>query len=575
MSKTLYLQGTQLEPMQASEKSLALPFFTCIALFYLGTMHYFQPHSGREGLELPFNVLSILPFGFAIVLGIAQAFIRGNVQLNRYSVAITSICLLLSIPFFYSTTESSSSLLRMVGLWSGGLFFIAWQQIHLRRKNAQFWLIVSAAVIETLFVWGQRLYFTPELSDMQYGIFEYKESLSAFLLIAAVLSCYLYVHRSTAYRWSDAATLLSCVLFLSLLLEIHAFKQLLIFCVSLALLIYGHWQAHRKKRLYFLVTLLATAFVFQLLLQGYIERLSQFNWHDISSQLTLWQQTLVLFLKQPWLGYGYGNFGQIIAQQYAVQGIMPTNMTHYPSHPNSELLYWVVEGGVIPLIGCVIFAYVLISLAKSQHHSQQITYLAIILPLLMQLLTSSPFENALPYWLTFLLIVCYFTPRKSQPYAIATWANKTFKFAIPVLCITLSLFVITALHTSMQLHRIAHHDTAQSTFLQQHTIFNTRAQPQQYQATLYQQQLALAVTTNDLTAARNYLNWAKRYTTHRVELDLYRDMLIACYLLKDDVQIAQIQREAAMLFPNQDVSMDASLKAQIDLRRIENQPTEK
>ena len=76
-----------------------------------------------------------------------------------------------------------------------------------------------------------------------------------------------------------------------------------------------------------------------------------------------------MILEKPFAGFGYGNFEKNYREFY-IQGLDNGSIVKPPQnvliHPHNEILLWVVEGGVIPLIGIIlfIFSYLLLFNAK-------------------------------------------------------------------------------------------------------------------------------------------------------------------------------------------------------------------
>ena len=78
---------------------------------------------------------------------------------------------------------------------------------------------------------------------------------------------------------------------------------------------------------------------------------------DIRS--TLYKQGLDMLIEKPFTGYGYGNFESsyilYTARQHALNENYPSGLPAL-DHPHNELLYWGVEGGLLPIIGITLAA---------------------------------------------------------------------------------------------------------------------------------------------------------------------------------------------------------------------------
>lgn len=115
----LYVKGTTLAEKGIS-KPMVKPFLISLGILFLLTMHYFQHNPGGAGLELSFNTLSWIPFGFAITFGLLEIFRQQVWRYSRLTLVLFVCCVLLTLPVFYPQAVAAEALPRLAGLWLGG-----------------------------------------------------------------------------------------------------------------------------------------------------------------------------------------------------------------------------------------------------------------------------------------------------------------------------------------------------------------------------------------------------------------------------------------------------------------------
>ena len=90
--------------------------------------------------------------------------------------------------------------------------------------------------------------------------------------------------------------------------------------------------------------------------------------------------------EKPLLGYGYGGFERSFIDhfnQYAVNNPDIGNTITRLSHPHNEVLFWVVEGGIIALLAFVFFTVGYLLTWRKIRLTKGLTLLALMLPILL------------------------------------------------------------------------------------------------------------------------------------------------------------------------------------------------
>lgn len=68
------------------------------------------------------------------------------------------------------------------------------------------------------------------------------------------------------------------------------------------------------------------------------------------SRLQIWEACLWLIRQKPLFGWGYGRFDAVLPEAFRALGVNQMERTLF-THPHNEILYWLVEGGMVAGLG--------------------------------------------------------------------------------------------------------------------------------------------------------------------------------------------------------------------------------
>jgi O-antigen polymerase len=117
-----------------------------------------------------------------------------------------------------------------------------------------------------------------------------------------------------------------------------------------------------------------------------------------------------MILAAPWTGYGYGGFEGVFLRNYLTDRAFDPSMRmieYALTHPHNELLYWGVEGGIVPMLGILIaIGTFLMRLARTPWRAA-LPLLALVSPLTVHVQTELPFYHSAAHWFVLLLLVYF------------------------------------------------------------------------------------------------------------------------------------------------------------------------
>lgn len=164
----------------------------------------------------------------------------------------------------------------------------------------------------------------------------------------------------------------------------------------------------------------------------------------------IWSITVNLFLDNPIWGVGYGNYWTNYIHQNAFH--YANNLLYFfspVSHPHNEILYWAVEGGIIPLLGITIGICTFLFYAIKKHRSNLI-YFTPLIPLSIHSQLELVFYSFASMWVLFCVILAFICQK------VFSSATKNINLAIArtinISTIFLTILFAFALSLNLQAH---------------------------------------------------------------------------------------------------------------------------
>ncbi len=441
-----------------------------IGLFLFSYL-YSQPNMGGVGWLVPSNIA--LWFSSTIVVVLA-AFKVWQTQKINYSLFNTLLGLLLLGIYGFGIIRSHLDyqellfyFLLLLNVW---LFFLALFQFLLTVKifNKLLFFIVVLGVLQAAI--GLIQYFDHQqifyilfgyepfaINGRPTGSFQQVNMMSSFLAVSLLAVLYLITIKSKVLVTSKTRFFL---LFLSMFIFTVFFLTesragLVALIGGLVTFLIVNFRVIKPRFGYFLVWLLIaglTALLTSLILQYTVvdstavsstvlskfERVAAGN--DV--RMDLYISAIKLFMQSPFLGYGIGNYDPVMVQFYSHLTPSPElkailgNITH----PHNELLFWMLQSGVITLILVIAFIYFYIK--GLFNNKRKIIALFLLIPIVIHSQLSFPFILSSLHLFLFLILLAFGSTRVKS-YSFHVDKSKVIK--ISLLPIIIGYFSLTSL----------------------------------------------------------------------------------------------------------------------------------
>lgn len=568
----IHLSGTRLAP-QKPKAPLNRRFMYAIGFVFLIASHFYIANLGGLGLALPFNNATWFGLSWVFAIGIYQMALSKQIRYSKLTIGLLISCLIISIPLFFSSPPNLPSVLpRIAGLWLGWLLFVILQQFSLSNAHKQrlLWFIILAVCIEALlayvqfFVLNHQAIITLDDSLKQpFGIFQNINAMSSFLATGLVLSGYLLARQQRKYgeKLSRTALLYIMPLITVPLITLLASRiGWIISLVSVLLIVPYLYRFSTKKRF--------IGWSFALLAGICLGGILAFSSGNLSSlsgekpiesaRLTVLPQAIDMFIEKPFTGYGLGQFESeyllYTARQHQLNSNYPVAIEDV-THPFNEVLFWGIEGGLIPVIGIILAALFVLFKISSTRKGTRLAILSLLMPIALHAQLENPFYQSSIHWITFIVLIFWVDQRtaKYKHYGIRTTSVHFFKAISVILPILLISYMTLSLHTNYQLKQFAQSYPKRMELLDNIIYSGTFKQEVNWQ--IHSNQLKNGLVNKQLDKVVGYIEWSLDSIQQTPSSKLYKSLILAYLGVGEVSKAEQIRDEASYLYPQQDFSV--------------------
>lgn len=542
------------------------PAQTChvllLALFFLCGMHTIQNHLGGEGLQIPFNNIGWIVISAIILNGILLISRTHQLRYNRLSQGLLISCILISLPQLYPQADTRM-LTTLFGLWGGYLTYLAAVQLQLtaRQKQHLLWILLCGVLIQASLALWQYYWLTEGNSfgydshlNRPYGIFFQPNLMASFMVTGTVIAAFLLLHTTQVWQRTLLAISITLTTFITVVL-LSRTGWLALILVSPLILFTLLRQNHQHKQ--------NAALFFIALSIGLLWGLAQNFWlNDItllmadrvsleSARAYTYPQTLQLWAAKPLQGWGYGNFESAYLW-FSAKGYATGQFDHAGlaglAHAHNEILQLGAQGGIIPVLGLLLAALAVFHACVQQKYAPM--FVALLIPLALHSQLEYPFYHSVPHWLMFVVLIALIdkpaqnTLPVARTFALRLSGYLLFGFTL--------IFMLTTLHTTHNLYRYEAQGRKDLSLVVNN--INPIAWYRRLNFYLIVETINAAVATDNQQDLQKVEQWIKEDMRAYPRTEYYNFLAMVYHEQGKTTQLAELQREAYFLFPD-----DASL----------------
>jgi O-antigen polymerase len=538
-------------------------WFTAAFIVYccLGA-HFLMRNAGGVGLDMPANIVTWLFASVFIGAGFWQISTSHTVVYSRFVRLGLLGCLGLLIPWFYPKSLALHyEGPRMLALIMGLMFYVALLQFKFTRQRLMaglYWLLVCCAIEIALSLTqyfllteGNWVGYNTE-ANRPYGVFQQPNVMASLVATGLALSLYLYSQPDRP-AWSGplhafvaASGALLIVVLQSRTGQLGAF---------LALLSLVPYVGQRSRR--HLVTWLMT-FTLGLGLGFYslnysdsvtsVKREAAIYTQD-SLRVQMNSTSLDLIAANPLMGVGVGRFEEAWQSGYAQSAERTVETTWLRLnliHPHNEILYWAVEGGLLPVMGLLVMAFGLSQLLRRHPWRTSLAWLGLLVPIVLHTQTEMPFFASSLHWLLLLGLLNFIDASGGQRHEFHLPNARLARLCAWLFPLIGVPFMLTGLHTQYLLARFQDAPMENVELLDE--IINPIIALDKIQGYRRGLQFVLAISEKDNETLRDYIAWADKAAIAEPRIYLYYNRIMALRQLEQTAAADELLAEARWRF---------------------------
>jgi O-antigen polymerase len=576
---TLHLSGTELEPSKA-RPPLNRNFLLAMAMTFLVAMHLFWPNPGGLGLALSFNATTWIALSFALAIGLYQMGTNRSVRYSKLTIVLLLSATMLTLPIIYSGPDITNATGRLIGLWAGLLLFLVLQQFHFTNKHKQrlLWFVILACAFQAIvgyiqfFLLNEHNWFGYDATtNRPYGIFQQPNVMASFLATGMVLSGYLLARQPQKYnrRVSDVSILyFTPMLFAPLIIVLASRTGWLSMFIGCALVLPYLYRFSTKKRFYgwIVSNIIGLVIGFVIALSSNSGNLISYKSNLDSARGTIYPQAIDMLIEKPFTGYGIGRFEPeyvlYTARQHQLNDSYPAGMIAL-DHPHNEILFWGVEGGLVPVLGILLAAIFVLSRIIRAKQGTRLAMFALFVPIVLHSQLEYPFYHSAIHWIIFITLIYWVDQRSSTYYKVgfgivSKTLSRSLSLSLPII---VSTYMLTSLHTNMVLTRFEQSQPADPEILKR--VSNPMAWQDRFDWAIYRSHLELGLQTGKRETLLPFVDWSINAIQRKPRPAFYQNLITAYLALGNESRARQVHYEAQFLFPHHNFKTKELVSADI------------
>lgn len=444
------------------------PIEWLLLLLLLISPLYFHPNIGGIALRIPNNITVWI---VASLIGFYSLYtlVRGkHIVLPRYFLLIIAFPLFAFFSGSLSGVEILSHwIFRVLYIWGGLLFLFGLFQHKLKqgRIDRLLFIVVLSGLLHALvglsqIIWLKQLpIFLPiNPNGVPTGLFQQINNQASFqvtsILIALWLTSRPFIRKGPQWRFVVLIVAIACGAFITSYSGSRV--GALGFILALPLLLISRWQYIKlePQRAWLIAAALVTSISSASLIEsnrgltGALEKSAAINaGFSGSARLGMYAIAFDVIKEAPLFGHGIGSFvrvwqlGKPAFYAEHPDAILPNQRV---AHPHNEVIFWLVEGGVIAITGLALLLLATLLALKNLPPSRRYVYAALLLPIVLHTQVELPFYISSGHWFVFLLLLfVIFQPNRRTYQLKLSDAARYFIKALSVCGVFLSLVFLS------------------------------------------------------------------------------------------------------------------------------------
>jgi O-antigen polymerase len=553
-----------------------------LVLLFLVAPFYYHPNLGGEGLRIPHNSTIWLVAVIFIALGLLKIIRSSQINLPKHYLFIASFPALLIISSFITGIEQPVAwVFRLLFILGGLGLFLALLQYKPTQKQIDrlLLLIVVSAVIHSVMGVVQLNtennipYFLPKSANGQpYGFFQQINNQASFLATTIIMGFYLSTRPIIKHRKTCFAVVLVSMLLASFIIGLSSSRVgVLALILALPLLFIARVQHIKKNKAAFSILILATVMGFSAgaFEMGGAEKTldkttAMQSGYSGSARLGIYKVSTELVKESPFFGYGIGSFARVF------QHAKPEFLAQHPnakfpaqmvSHPHNEILFWLVEAGIVSIIGILIVCVAVMLALNNVGWSRGVAYFAMLIPIVLHTQVELPFYMSALHWLLFVILLAVIIRHSMiiKQVNLSQMMTSLIKVNLLAGMLICCFFLIHTVRANWDF--VSFYKGEQ----RQETLTIAKQNPYLYRDAVWIDRSSILYSSMQYGYRQNvleYINWGMMRLNHRPDIDLYIKLMHAYGYLGDKQGYCVIVGKGLEIYPDSTQLRQANFNCQ-------------
>jgi O-antigen polymerase len=531
-------------------------------------MHIIIDTPGGTGLYLSFNIIAWLFVTILISLGLWQITLNKKIIYSKMLIGLSLGYICLLVPAFYSFEFTEHAIPRLLALSGGLLLLFCLYQFPVKYsdKHLILNLILAAVAIESCLGLMQYFFFTEGFwggykigISRPHGVFLQPNVMASFMATGLAIALFISTRIPLiSYRYSFLYKVFIYFILFStsfLLVVLQSRTGHLSAILVLALIFPYLYHKNRKQLFINLIIIILTVTTAIVSFQNSdVANREQGTYQIIGSRSTLYKVSIDMIKNKPLVGYGYGGFERSFLDHFNLYSTNHSGMgktIQRLSHPHNEVLFWVVEGGIIALLAFMLFTVAYITTWLNINRLKALALFALLIPILLHSQLEFPFYSSMSHFIVFIIILWLTDTENSTNKLVINFTNtfliRFIALIIPAIFIP---FLATSLHTATIL--VEHEKNGYQSIEKLNDIINPIAWKNKLDTAVYAHILASGIIDQDTEKLEHYITWAQRRVKYMPRESVYANMLLALSILSRNIEHEKLLKEAQKTYPQRE-----------------------
>jgi len=418
------------------------PIEWLLAILLLLAPFYFHPNIGGTGLRIPNNIALWLVASLIGFYSLYKLVTNPFIYLPRHYLLLLLFPLLAFLSGVISGVEIASQwIFRILFIAGGTLFFFSLFQYKLKQGRLDrilFIVVISAllhslaGIIQIIFLKDLPSWLPININGVPTGFFQQINNQASYQVTAIVAALWLssrpIISKGASSRFAFILLAIFCSSFVISYSGSRVGALAFLLAVPLLLISRWHWIKLDIKRWGLILLVLLVSITSASVIESdrglttALDKATAMNaGFSGSARLGIYDIAIDVIKEKPLFGHGIGSFVRV--WQLGKPAFYADNPDaklpgQRVSHPHNEVIFWLVEGGLIAGLGLFSVLVAIVLTLKNSPPSRRYAYLALLIPITLHTQVELPFYSSANHWFVFLILLFVVSQTKLRRYPI-------------------------------------------------------------------------------------------------------------------------------------------------------------